>query len=101
MPFFRDTFFEPLRNYGYHFHNFLTFHGIMGVLFKGFFIISGIMAQILLSDRSYVFRIAQKFQEFLTFWSEFFSGTKDYQIFNNDSSLKIFPMILKDFSKIL
>ena len=43
---FRGTFFKPLRNYRYHFHNFLTFHGIMGVLFRGFFIISGIMAQI-------------------------------------------------------
>ena len=37
MPFFRVTFFKPLRNYGYHFHNFLTFHGTMGVLFRGFF----------------------------------------------------------------
>ena len=44
--FFRGTFLKPLRNYGYHFHNFLTFHGIMGVPFRGFFIISGIMAQI-------------------------------------------------------
>ena len=43
---FRGTFFKPLRNYGYHFHNYLTFHGIMGVLFRGFFIIYGIMAQI-------------------------------------------------------
>ena len=43
---FRGTFLKPLRNYGYHFHNFLTFHGIMGVLFRGFFIIFGIMAQI-------------------------------------------------------
>ena len=43
---FRGTFFKPLRNYGYHFHNFLTFHRVMGVLFRGFFIISGIMAQI-------------------------------------------------------
>ena len=43
---FRGTFFKPLRNYGYHFHNFLAFHGIMGVLFRGFFITSGIMAQI-------------------------------------------------------
>ena len=43
---FRGTFFKPLRNYGYHFHNFLTFHGIMGVLFRGFFIISGTLAQI-------------------------------------------------------
>ena len=42
---FRGTFFKPLRNYGSHFHNFLTFHGIMGVFFRGFFIISGIMAQ--------------------------------------------------------
>ena len=46
VPFFRGTFFKPLRNYGYHFHNFLTFHGIMGVLFRGFFITSGIIAQI-------------------------------------------------------
>ena len=46
VPFFRGTFFKPLRNYEYHFHNFLTFHGIMGGLFRGFFIISGIMAQI-------------------------------------------------------
>ena len=46
VPFFRGTFFKPLRNYGYHFHNFLTFHGIMGVLARGFFIISGIMVQI-------------------------------------------------------
>ena len=45
VPFLRGTFFKPLRNYGYHFHNFLTFHGIMGVLFRGFFIISGIIAQ--------------------------------------------------------
>ena len=43
---FRGTFFKPLRNYGYHFHNFLTIHGIMGVLFRGFFIISGIMTQV-------------------------------------------------------
>ena len=41
VPFFMGTFFKPLRNYGYHFHNFLTFHGIMGVLFRGFFIMSG------------------------------------------------------------
>ena len=46
VPFFRGTFFKPLRNYGYHFHNFLKFHGITGVHFMGFFIISGIMAQI-------------------------------------------------------
>ena len=39
-------FSKPLRNHGYHFHNFLTYHGIMGVLFRGFFIISRIMAQI-------------------------------------------------------
>ena len=39
---FKGTFFKPLRNYGYHFHNFFTFHGIMGVLFRGFFIIYGI-----------------------------------------------------------
>ena len=33
---FGGTFFKQLRNCGYHFHNFLTFHGIMGVLFRGF-----------------------------------------------------------------
>ena len=43
---FRGTFFKPIRNYGYHFHKLLTFHGIMGVLFRGFFMIYGIMAQI-------------------------------------------------------
>ena len=35
-----------LQNYGYHFHNFSTFHGIMGVLFRGFLMIYGIMAQL-------------------------------------------------------
>ena len=43
---FRGAFLKPLRNYGYHFHKFLTFHGIMGVLFEGFFITSRIMAHI-------------------------------------------------------
>ena len=45
---FRGTFFKPLRNYGYHFHKFLTFHRIMGVLFEGFFIISRIKAHIII-----------------------------------------------------
>ena len=39
-------FFQTVWNHGYHFHNLQTFQGIMGVLFRGFFIISGIMAQI-------------------------------------------------------
>ena len=43
---FWGTFDNLLWKYGYHFHNFLTFHGIMGVLFGGFYIIYGIMVQI-------------------------------------------------------
>ena len=46
LAIFRGTYFKPLQNYGHHFHNFKTFHGIMGVLCRGFFMISGIMAQI-------------------------------------------------------
>ena len=34
---FRGTFLKQLRNFGYHFHNFQTFHVIMSVLFRGFF----------------------------------------------------------------
>ena len=39
---FGSSFFKPLRSHGYHFHNLQAFHGIMGVLFRRFFIISGI-----------------------------------------------------------
>ena len=34
---FRDTLFKPLRSYEHHVHNFQTFGGIMGVIFRGFF----------------------------------------------------------------
>ena len=62
---FRGTFFRSVRNNVDHFHIFQKFPGIVGIIFRKFVIISGIMTQILFDLHNYGPKIHENLQNHL------------------------------------